>query len=170
VVVRRERWKKVCARGASRAAAVGRSSSPLEARVHYANYQLRVVASTYALLGILALACAVALVVLGPYVGSSISAETTPLAIYVGGGVTFFALAWLSLRYSVLTPPWATFTLAASIFLALCGCICAVKVTLTGWGALVGSFVWWGLALVCSLGSYLLWRQWRASNNRSRGP
>jgi len=168
--VRRGRPRTVCARGADQAATRGRSASPLEARVHYANYQLRVVASTYALLGILALACAVALVVLGPYVGSSIGAETTPLAIYVGGGVTFFALAWLSLRYSVLSPPWATFTVAASVFLALCGFICAVKVTLTGRGALIGSFVWWGLTLVCSLGSYLLWRQWRASNNRSRGP
>ena len=170
MVVRRGRRKTVCARGADQALLGGRSTSPLDARVHYANYQLRVVASTYAVLGLLALACAVALVVLGPYVGSRISAETTPLAIYVGGGVTFFALAWLSLRYSVLTPPWATFTLAASIFLALCGFICAVKVTLTGWGALIGSFVWRGLALVCSLGSYLLWRQWRASNNRWSGP
>jgi hypothetical protein len=148
----------------------GRSSSPLEARVHHANYQLRVVASTYALLGILALACAVALVVLGPYVGSSISAQATPLAICVGGGVTFCALTWLSLRYFVLSPAWATFTLAASILLMLCGFICAVKVTLTGWGGLIGSFVWWGLALVCLLGSYLLWRQWRASNHRWSGP
>jgi hypothetical protein len=122
--------------------------------VHHANYQLRVVASTYALLGILALACAVALVVLRPYVGDSISAETTPLAIYVGCGVTFCALAWLSLRYSVLTSAWATFTLAASILLTLCGFCGAVKVTLTGWGALIGTIVWWGLALVCSLGSY----------------
>jgi hypothetical protein len=138
--------------------------------MRHANYQLRVVASTYALLGILALGCAGALVVLGPYVGDSISAETTPLAIYVGCGVTFCALAWLSLRYSVLTLAWATLTLAASILLTLCGFIGAVKVTLTGWGAFIGTLMWWALAIVGSLGSFLLWRQWRASNNRWRGP
>jgi hypothetical protein len=141
--------------------------------VHHANYQLRVVASTYALLGMLALGCAaalVALLMLGPDVGDSISAETTPLAILGGSGVTFCALAWLSLRYSVLTPAWATFTLAASTLLTLWGFIGAIRVTLTGWGTLIGTFVWWGLAVVSSLGSYLLWRQWRASNNRWSGP
>jgi hypothetical protein len=104
-----------------------------------------------------------------PWNGRCISAEATPLAIYVGAGITFCALAWLSLRYPVLTPGWAILTLALSVLLSLCGLGCALKVSLTGWGTLLGTVVWWALALTCSVCSYLLWGQRRASNNRSKG-
>jgi hypothetical protein len=139
--------------------------------VHYARYHLRAVAFSYGLLGILALACAVTLISLNRHLGTvgGISAEATPLAIYVGAGITFCALAWLSLRYPVLTPGWAILTLALSVLLSLCGLGCTLKVSLTGWGTLLGTVVWWALALTCSVCSYLLWGQRRASNNRSKG-
>jgi hypothetical protein len=139
--------------------------------VHYA--PLRAVAWFYALLGVLAVACAVVIVGLSPYVGGGVRAQSTPLTIYIVLAVTFWVLAWLSLRYLVLSSGWQAFAIAASILLALLGLSGAVQVTLTGranlgWMALIP--IWWGLAFAFSLCSSVLWRQRRASNNRWRGP
>jgi hypothetical protein len=135
--------------------------------------QLRVVAIWYALLGAI---CSVGAVVLlyvfwsQPSLWRASVSPATSLWIYIIAAMAFWLSAGLSFRYLILNSASQIAALAISVFLALCGIFGALKVTLTGWGALMGDVVWWALALTCSLCSLVLWRQRRASNNRWREP
>ena len=171
MVVRRERWKKVCARGAGQAASAGRSSSSLEAPLANALSQLRAVAFSYALLGVMFFVFA-AMLVIFTWSGSwsrlwhDIGNDSAgSLASFSGIAVGHWVLAGLSLRYLRLGRGWRGFTLAASIFLALWNIGGAVRLTIVGTANALSFMpaptvigVKWLLALAYSACSYLLWK------------
>ena len=171
MVTRRGRGKTVCARGAWMALLGGPSTSPLEARLLSALSQLRVVAVWYALLGAL---CSVGAVIVTSIFLShrwhEFGGLDIGLSIYIGAGAAFWTAAVLALRYLVLSPASRNAALVLSILLALCVIFAATGVTLAGWNGPKLVTMWWGVTVVCSVCSLLLWQQRRASNNRWRGP
>ena len=167
----------MCARGSDRALDSGPSTSPLEARLIGALSQLRVVAISYALLGVLLVACATMLVWFtwpawaGPFLWHDLGGPTArAIAAYISLGVGFWVLAWMTLLYLALSAAWRGVTLGASALVALWCIVSAVEATLAGNDALGWIATAWGLALAYSLCSYSLWKHRRASNNRWRGP
>jgi hypothetical protein len=154
-----------------------------------ADSQLRVVASWYALLGAM---CSV-IASVHFHMLSAFRQQESYRAAYEAshrgflntGGIgnpvpslviftSAAAVSWvsfvLSLRYLALSPRGQFAALVISILLAL-------ETILVAWLAAVTFFdlspvvcVYWVIAGVCSLCSFLLWRHRRASNSRWRGP
>jgi hypothetical protein len=92
-----------------------------------------------------------------------------------------FVLASLSARLLTLSRSWQLATTAGSLLFTILIVQAAARVSAIdiplysglgqGYSALAILLgLWWGLALVSSSCSHVLWRQVRASNNRWRGP
>src|SRR6201993_4876232 len=84
------------------------------------------------------------------------------------------AVSWvsfvLSRRYLALSPRGQFAALVISILLALETILVAWLAGVTFFDLTQVVYVYWVIAGVCSLCSFLLWRHRRASNNRWRGP
>jgi hypothetical protein len=133
--------------------------------------QVRFVAVWYALLGALCtLGAAVVIDVFLTHRQQEFGGLGIGLWIYISAGTAFWAAAVLSLRYLTLSAAIRNVALALSILLAFSLIFAAVGVTLSGWNGRRVISMWWGVAAVCALCSFLLWKKRRASNNRWRGP
>jgi hypothetical protein len=132
--------------------------------------QVRFVALWHALLGaICTLGAAVVINVFLANRQQEFGALGIGLWIYICAGTAFWAAAVLSLQYLTLGTTIQNAALALSILLAIAVIVAAVGVTLSGWNGRTVISMWWGVAAVCTLCSFLLWRKRRASDNCRRG-
>jgi len=163
VVARRERASLSSARCALDAPARGPSTSPLEARLATLRDPLRAAVGVYVALGLMCfLGAAALLTTTGNFFWGS--------AFFFCLTLVFFSMGWLSYRYLVLSHTWRIVTLAISALTTLLVATIVGGVALSASsrrGELSGSCC---VALLVGICTYLLWRQQRASNNRSRGP
>jgi len=139
-----------------------------------AKVQLRVVAALYALLGIVIVSGIVIVWTVFSTKPEPASAIPSQAAKVVGS----FALSVLSLRLLTLSRSWRIATALGSLLVSVLIVLAAARVS----GAEIPVYfavgpespsdmavalgIWWGLALVYSMCSYVVWRQARASNHR----
>jgi hypothetical protein len=149
-----------------------------------ARTQLRVVAAVYAVFG----APLVALIglilfwasITPPELRQYAESYTRAIPLMASLAIGYFALSGLSLRFLRLGLSWRIATIAVSVILSLLAIWRAARASAVdisvhlamgrSYSALLLLGLWWGLALLYSVCSYLLWQQIRTSNNRSRGP
>jgi hypothetical protein len=153
-----------------------------------ARVQLRVVAALYASFGAVCLlwiamvwtaASSAPLASLTHQVADRCASAIPSVAARAIGS---FVLSALSLRLLMLSRSWRMATTVGSVLFSLLIVLAAARVSAVDIPVYLAMEredypvlaivlgLWWGLALVYSVCSYLLWRQLRASNNRWRGP
>jgi hypothetical protein len=136
--------------------------------------QLRVVAFWYALLGAVCSLRAAALFqefsFWHAHAHPSFADPVTPLtlSIWISAAVAAWVSFVFSPRYLALSPTGQLAVLVVSILLAVWSILEAGRATFL-YTIELSQVGWWGIAGACSLGSFLLWRHRRASNNRWRG-
>jgi hypothetical protein len=153
-----------------------------------ARVQLRVVAGLYASFGAV---CLLWIAMVWTTASSAPSASLThqvaeryasAIPSVAARAIGSFVLSVLSLRLLMLTRSWRMATAVGSVLFSLLIVLSAARVSAVDIPVYLAMEredysvlaivlgLWWGLALVYSVCSYLLWRQLRASNNRWRGP